>query len=366
MPYSRSCTFFAVLCAVLLTPSAVAARSAADPAVIKALAADAYVWGLGPEFIERFSKYNTIIGAPFNALKYGSDPAAWNNDATNAGDASVLYVSGFVNFDETPKLVLTVPPSMNQYYVVAYYDAYVNAIGSIGTRTTPSDVMTSYLLVGPKSPYAKKQTAKIHGYEYPVMASDTSVNWFLIRVRANTLIDALAPTSVTNVVNGVVQKFALNSLQEFEANGHQPVYPSTFVLPPPTQKQIDEAAPFQNAPQAAVRFFTQLGNAVATNPIPNRGTGLSGTALTDLPPWVVPQYGATSVYRVPSYGQKAKFDSFAPIGLTKKGFRMPADWGPVQRAALQSTRAPAWAERLRRPSRWAPSRIGRRTPSPMV
>ena len=289
------CTFFAVSCAVLLTPSAVEAASATDPAVttagsatdpavITALAADAYVWGLGPEFIERISKYNTIIGAPFNALKYGAVPAAWNNDATNAGDASVLYVSGFVNFDETPELVLTVPPSRNQYYVVAYYDAYANTIGSIGTRTTPSDVMTSYLLVGPKSPYANKQTAKIHGYEYPVMASDTNVNWFLIRVLANTLIDASDATSVPNVVSGVAQKFALNSLQDFEANGHQPVYPASFVLPPPTQQQIDEAAPYQNAPQAAVRFFTQLGNAVATNPIPNRGTGLSGTALIDLPP----------------------------------------------------------------------------------
>jgi hypothetical protein len=332
----RICTFFALSCAVFLPPPAVAAGSATDPAVIKALAADAYVWGLGPEFIERFSKYNTIIGAPFNALKYGSVPAAWNNDATNAGDASVLYVSGFVNFDETPELVLTVPPSRNQYYVVAYFDAYADSIGSIGTRTTPSDATTSYLLVGPKSPYAKKQTAKIHGYEYPVMASDTNVNFLLIRVRANTLIDASAPTSVPNVVNGVVQKFALNSLQDFEANGHQPVYPTSFVLPPPTQEQIDEAAPFQNAPQVAVRFFTQLGNAVATNPIPNRGTGLSGTSLIDLPPWMVPQYGATTKYLVPSYGQRAKFDSFAPIGLTKKGFRMPADWGMVQQAALQA------------------------------
>ena len=183
------------------------------------------MWGLGPEFIERASKYNTIIGAPFNALKYGAVPAAWNNDATNAGDASVLYVSGFVNFDETPELVITVPPSGNQYYVAAYYDAYANTIGSIGTRTTPSDATTSYLLVGPKSPHAKKQTAKIHGYEYQVMASDTTVNWFLIRVLANTLIDAPDATSVPNIVNGIVQKFALNSLQDFEANGHQPVYP---------------------------------------------------------------------------------------------------------------------------------------------
>jgi hypothetical protein len=230
--------------------------SATDPAVITALAADAYIWGLGPQYVERFSKYNTIVGAPFNALKYGSVPAAWNNEATNAGNASVLYVSGFVNFDETPELVLTVPPSENQYYVVAYYDAYANTIGSIGTRTTPSDVMTSYLLAGPNSPYAWQQTAEIHGCKYPVMASDTCVNWLLIRVLANTLIDASDPASVPNVVGGVVQKFALNSLREFEANGHQPVYPSDFVSPPPTPKQIREAEPYQSAPQAAVRFFT--------------------------------------------------------------------------------------------------------------
>ena len=335
MTYSRFCTFFALLCAALLPSPAAVAGPATDPAVIKALAAQAYVWGLGPEFIERFSKYNTIIGAPFNALKYGSVPAAWNNDATNAGDASVLYISGFVDFDQSPELVLTVPPSRDQYYVVAYYDAYANSIGSIGTRTTPSDAMTSYLLVGPKSPYAHMQTAKIHEYDYPVMASDTNVNWFLIRVLTNTLIDASDSTSVPSVYNGVVKKFALNTLQEFETNGHQPVYPASFVLPPPTPEQVREAAPYQNAPTDAVVFFNQLGTAVAHNPIPNRGTGLSGTALIDLPAWIVPQYGATTIYLVPSYGQKRIFDSFAPLGLTEKGFRIPADWGNAQLQALQ-------------------------------
>jgi len=128
MTYSRFCTFFALLCAALLPSPAAVAGPATDPAVIKALAAQAYVWGLGPEFIERFSKYNTIIGAPFNTLKYGSVAAAWNNDATNAGDASVLYISGFVDFDQSPELVLTVPPSRGEYYVVAYYDGYTNTI----------------------------------------------------------------------------------------------------------------------------------------------------------------------------------------------------------------------------------------------
>jgi len=42
-----------------------------------------------------------------------------------------------------------------------------------------------------------------------------------------------------------------------------------------------QAAPYKNAPKDAVVFFAQLGNAVLTNPIPNRRTGLSGTPLKD-------------------------------------------------------------------------------------
>jgi hypothetical protein len=338
MPYSCFYTFLALLCAVLLPSPAIEARPITDLTTIKALATEAYLWGLAPQFIEQTSKYNTIIGAPFNALKYGSVPAAWNNDADPAGDASVLYVSGFVNFEEAPELVLTVPPSRvpgNQYYVVAYYDAYANTVGSIGTRTTPSDAMTSYLLVGPKSPYASKQTAKIRGYEYPVMASDTNVNWFIIRIVTNTLIDASDPKSVPNVDKNVVQKFALNTLQEFQMHHHQPVYPASFDLPRPTLEQRIQAEPYKRAPIGAVDFFTQLGTAVATNPIPNRGTGLSGTRLKDLPAWVVPQYGAKTTYRVPSYGQKEILDLFAPLGLTKDGFQIPADWGIPQLHALQ-------------------------------
>jgi hypothetical protein len=58
------------------------------------------------------------------------------------------------------------------------------------------------------------------------------------------------PPSVPNVANNVEKKFALNTLQEFEANGHQPVYPANYVLPPPTPEQVNQAAPYQNAPTA--------------------------------------------------------------------------------------------------------------------
>ena len=122
MPRLRFSALFALVCATLLPGLAVASEVATDPAIIKALAADAYIWGLGPEYIWRFAQYNTIIGAKFNAFKYGQVPAAWNNEATNAGDASVVYIGGFVNFDKSPALVLTVPPTTNQYYIVAYIE----------------------------------------------------------------------------------------------------------------------------------------------------------------------------------------------------------------------------------------------------
>jgi hypothetical protein len=322
----------------LLTAQAAPSHQGAttDPAVIEALAADAYVWGLAPEFSQRFSTYNTTIGAPFNTLQYGSQPAAWNNAATNAGDASVVYINSFIDFSKTGALVLTVPPSADHYYVVAYLDSYLNTIGSIGTRTTPSDVPTSYLLVGPNSPHAKQRTVKIAGHTFPVLASDTNLNQMLIRIGANTLADASNPNSVPGVERNVLQQFALNPLNEFERNGFRPVFPTNFQTPAATPEQVDMAAPFKNTPTVATQFFDQLGASVRNNPIPSRFTGLSGSLLSRLPSWVVPQFNARLRYFVPSYGQSHTLSAFAPIGLTAHGFTIPKNWGPAQLQALQN------------------------------
>ena len=164
----------------------------------------------------RFAKYNTTIGAPINDLTYGKNPAAWNNSATNAGDSSIIYINGFMDFSGGTELVLTVPPSRNQYYVVNYLDNYINTIGSIGTRTTPSDVSTSYLLVGPKSRYAHQRVAVIRGHAFPVMASDTDLNWMLIRILTSTLADSSDPEATNAVYQNVSQKFALNTLKQFK------------------------------------------------------------------------------------------------------------------------------------------------------
>ena len=328
-------TFYGPSGTAALLSSAANAADVASLSTIRQTARDAYIWGLAPEFTYRFAKYNTTIAAPYNALTYGRNPAAWNNSATNAGDASVLYINGFMDFTNGEELVLTIPPSRSQYYVVNYLDNYINTIGSIGTRTTPSTEETHYLLVGPNSRYAGKKTVKIDGHTFPVMASDTNLNWMLIRIASSTLSDSSSPKSVRGIYNNVVKKFALNTLEQFQQNGYQPVFPDEYTNASPTPEEVAAAKPYKDTPKRAVEFFQQLGASLVTSPIPPAGTGLGGNPLTKLPAYVVPQYGAQTVYLPPSAGQEPALDRFAPIGLTASGFQIPAGWGKAERTALQ-------------------------------
>lgn len=301
---------------------------------IRELTAQATVWALAPEFVYRFAKYNELVNAPINELKYGQNAAAWNNSGSNAGDSSVLYVNGFVDFTQADELVLTVPPTTDTYYVANYLDSFINTIASIGNRTTPTLTATSYLLVSPDSPYASRKNVILDGKRFPVVASDTMLNWLVVRVRADALADAADPASTTNVYDTVVKNFFLNTLEEFQAAGNAPVPPDSYVYTP-TAEQIREAEAYRNAPTAATEFFDQAGSSLAISPPPGRGVALNGTRLSQLPAWIVAQYGATSRYVPPSFDQRGELKRFAKIGLTTDGFSLPADWNAKQRNAFQ-------------------------------
>jgi hypothetical protein len=73
MPYSRFCTFSALLGAVLLPRRS--GRGPSRTLLSSWSSRSRHLWGLGREFVERTSQHNTIIGAPFNALKYIPDMA---------------------------------------------------------------------------------------------------------------------------------------------------------------------------------------------------------------------------------------------------------------------------------------------------
>ena len=332
-----------LICTAALGPSAAVGSVSplTNPARIQNLAAKAYIWGNPPEFVYRFANYNELVTAPVNTFGGAGGVAAWNNQATNAGNASALYLnamldlSGAKGHGGAKQLVLTVPPSKNNYYVVALLDGFINAVGSIGTRTTPSTHAQTYLLVGPTSRYAHQRIARIHGFTYRVMPFDTNRDWMLIRIRADSLAPASDPTSIASIEKSVVERFGLSTLAEFERRGHQPKYfqPGQYT---PTPEQIKRAAKWHTAPTNAVAFFKQVGQALRLNPLPTARTGLNGIPLRTLPSWIVPQPRANRRYRNPSYPQRSTLALFKPLGLTANGFRIPRNWGPAQVQALQA------------------------------
>ena len=307
---------------------------------ITELAKDAYVWGLSPEALYRTSKYNELTAAPVNQLQHGTTPAAWNNSATNAGNASVLYINAELDLTTTD-LVYTIPPTNAQYQVSQIIDAFTNTIADPGTRTTPSDDAASFLLVGPNSSYSHQTTAVINGFQFDVITLDTNRGQMLIRLLANSLAEAASPQSAQNVYNRVSTEFYLNTLADFVANDNRPVAPEKLYWTP-TAEQLEEAQVWQNKPANAVAFFTQVGEALKLNPLPTRQTGIAGTPLSQVPAYVVPQPrgyqtdNPKGVYFAPSSGQQAALAAFKWIGLTQDGYEIPKGWGPEQIAALQA------------------------------
>ncbi|MBU6221709.1 MAG: DUF1254 domain-containing protein [Planctomycetes bacterium] len=318
------------------------AASAASPAQLAAItkmAKDAYVWGLCPESVYRFGKYNELISAPANQLAHVPTPAAWNNASTNAGDSSVLYINAGLDLTNTD-LVYTVPPTNAQFQVSQIIDAFTNTVADPGTRTTPSDTAMSFLLVGPNSRYSHQTTAVINGFTFKVITVDTNRGELLVRLRADSLADAASPQAAQNVYDQVDTQFYLNTLQEFVANGNKPVAPAQLTWTP-TDVQQQEAQKWQNKPSDAVAFFKQVGEALKLNPLPTRQTGIAGTPLRKVPAYVIPQPRANQsdnpkgVYFAPSSGQQAALTAFKPLGLTQNGFTIPRGWGPAQINALQ-------------------------------
>jgi hypothetical protein len=110
--------------------------------------------GVPPEFVYRFSRYNELVTAPRNTFGGPEAVGAWNNNATNAGNASALYLNAVLDLSGqkgrggVKELVLTVPPSQTNYILVGLQDAFINTVGRIGTRTTPSRRAQTYLLAG--------------------------------------------------------------------------------------------------------------------------------------------------------------------------------------------------------------------------
>ena len=246
-----------------------------SPAKIRKLAAAAYVWGSPAEFVYRFLKYNTLVTAPLNALGGGSVPAAWNNNATNGGDASVLYLNAMIDLSGqkgrggTKELVLTVPPSKRNYYVVNLLDDFINTVGSIGTRTTPSARAQTYLLAGPTSRYAHKRVVRIHGFTYRVLPYDTNLGWILIRIRADSLVPAERPC--LHCVDPQERRRALRDDLPRQVRGKRTSAEVLHTRPVRTNQRPDDArCEMAHRPEEGGRLLRANGCVAQTQPAPDR------------------------------------------------------------------------------------------------
>jgi hypothetical protein len=98
----------------------------------------------------------------------------------------------------------------------------------------------------------------------------------------------------------------------------------------PDDQSIVDALAWKDSPSDACSFFSQIGKSLVINPLPNRSVGLSGTSLKKIPSFIVPQAVGINRYYAPSAGQASTLAKFASIGLTKKGFKVPSNWGKRQ------------------------------------
>ncbi len=310
-------------------------KETSDPELIKNVAFAAYVWGVAPEFVYRWSQYQQLITSPVNSLTYGRNPPAWNNPGNiNAGNASVYYLNAVLDLSSS-ELVLTIPPSLPpNYFVAQFFDNFINTTSVIGSRTTPTDVNASYLVVGPKSPYAKLQKIRLKGQELRVIALDTPHGNLTIRVKTNPLAPPPDPYSNPMIYASVVKNFALNPLRDFLKN-KGPLYPTSYLLPSRSEEVRMAAKPWANTPTTALGFFNHVALSLAINPFPTRTTGLSGTPIEKLPTWVVPQSHPNATYFAPSFGQQPTWTLFKTIGLGSRSFKPPSFWGDKQLTALE-------------------------------
>ena len=176
----------------------------------------------------------------------------------------------------------------------------------------------------------------IHGFRYRVMATDTNLNWMLIRIRADSLLPPTDPAS-TAIGPGERRRAVRpeHAASRFERRGHRPRYfkPDRYKATPGRRSGPRSGT---TPPTTAIPFFEQLGRSLKLNPLPTARTGLNGIPLGTLPSWVVPQAGAKKVFRNPAFGQRRTLARFKAIGLTADGFTIPRGWRQKQLTALQT------------------------------
>ncbi len=151
------------------------------PAKIQKLAADAYIWGVAPEFVYRFANYNELVTAPRQHVRWSGSgggmeqPSHERRQRVGAiperdarpqrAEAAAAAPRSSCSRSRRRRPTTTSSPCL--------MPSSTRWAASAPGRRRRRDAQT-YLLAGPTSQYAHKRIARIHGFTYRVMPFDTN------------------------------------------------------------------------------------------------------------------------------------------------------------------------------------------------
>jgi hypothetical protein len=207
-------------------------------ALIVGVATEAFIYGL-PLFLTDLTKEQSVLsGHPINSFYNRSSFCDASNTSVVRPNCDTFYSSAFFDLSETP-VVMTIPETDSQYYLMPLLDAFTNVIpGSPGTRTNET-TGGNYLLVGPNKNAQIPSDMDTSGYT--VINCPTSIVWAIGRFQVNAV-----GTSVNSagLVTKLQSKLSITPL----TSTAQPT-PNTIV---------------QHMPIAD--YFTQLNQLLCDNP----------------------------------------------------------------------------------------------------
>ena len=105
-----------------------------NPAMLKQLAIDAYIWGIPLVQTRMYLELAERLELPFNQL-FGTPELCTPQSLVPLPNVDTLYGIGWLDLTTQPQL-LSVPEAHDRYYLVQLNDAYLNSFSYIGRRTT--------------------------------------------------------------------------------------------------------------------------------------------------------------------------------------------------------------------------------------
>ena len=113
---------------------------------LKALAREAYIWGIPLVQTRLYLQRARELDLPFNQLFVSADLSTPESEVP-LPNVDTLYGLGWLDLTEEP-ILMSVPDTDDRYYLLQLNDAYLNSFSYIGRRTTGTEA-GEFAIVGP-------------------------------------------------------------------------------------------------------------------------------------------------------------------------------------------------------------------------